>query len=236
MRALKIALPVAVVVAGVAVLQPSWVTEPTTRLVQHRTEFVEPAPFAFVLLNDELRVAAGDPFTVEVQTRGDDLPASVLLESNGGRFRMERVRHGVFRHTFPSVRTTTEFQFLANGWRSVAHVVRPYAIPTLAHMRVVATPPRYTELPTIDQRNQGDITVPEGTPIQWSLDLQDGDGVRMRLNDATLPVRNAAGTMFATEWVASQDATYWITPWAAEAVGDSLRPPHSRGSRRQPRH
>ena len=222
-RALKVALPVAVVVAGVAVLQPSWVTEPTTRLVQHRTEFVEPAPFAFVLLNDELRVAAGDPFTVEVQTRGDDLPASVLLESNGGRCRMERVRHGVFRHTFPSVRTTTEFQFLANGWRSEAHVVRPYAIPTLAHMRVVATPPRYTELPAIDQRNQGDITVPEGTPIQWSLDLQDGDGVRMHLNDAPLPVRKAAGTVFATEWVATQDATYWITPWASETVGDSLR-------------
>jgi hypothetical protein len=223
LRALKMALPVALIGTVLALWQPTWVTEPTTRLVQHRTEFVEPAPFEFVLLNDDLRVAAGDPFTLEVQTRGNDLPNSVVVETMGGRFRMERVRNHVYRYTLPSVRNSTEFQFLANGWRSAAYVVRPFSMPSLAELRLTATPPRYTGLPPIEQRNQGDITVPEGTPIQWSIHVQDGDGVEMRIGERAQSMRQAAGNVFATEWVASDDVTYWITPTGPEAKGDSIR-------------
>ena len=61
MKALRMALPVAVVVGALAWLKPNWVTEPATRIVQHRTEFVEPAPFRFELRNESLKVAAGDP-------------------------------------------------------------------------------------------------------------------------------------------------------------------------------
>ncbi|MDA0729302.1 MAG: DUF4175 family protein [Bacteroidetes bacterium] len=223
LRALKMALPVAVLGVGLGLWRPAWVTEPTTRLVQHRTEFVEPAPFEFVLLNDDLRVAAGDPFTIEVQTRGNDLPSSVVVETMGGRFRMERVRNHVYRYSLPSVRNSTEFHFLANGWRSSEYVVRPFAMPSLAELRLTATPPRYTGLPPIEQRNQGDLTVPEGTPIQWSIHIQDGDGVLMRIGERQQSIRQAAGNVFATEWVASEDVTYWITPTGPEAKGDSIR-------------
>ena len=54
---------------------------------------------------------------------------------------MERTRNHVFRFTFPSVRTSTPFQFLANGWRSEEHVATPFAMPNLAGLRVQATLP-----------------------------------------------------------------------------------------------
>jgi hypothetical protein len=222
-KALRVALPVALVVGALMWLRPSWVTEPAARIVQHRTEFVEPAPFEFRLRNTELRVAAGDPFTVEVEVVGDDLPSAVLVESMGGRFRMERVRGNVHRYTFPSVRTATEFRFLANGWRSTPHALLPYAMPSLAELRVVATPPSYTGLPALDQRNQGDLVVPEGTPVQWSIRVQDGNGLRLTLGDASLDVRPGAGGVHHANWVASNNTLYWVTPLGADAAGDSLR-------------
>ena len=222
-KALRIAAPVAALVAAVVWGRPQWVTEPASRIVQHRTEFVEPAPFEFQLRNTDLRVAAGDPLTVVVEVVGDDLPAVVLLEAMGGRFRMERSRGYVFQYTFPSVRTSTSFRFLANGWRSMEHVVAPYATPNLADLRVVATPPTYTQLPPIDQRNQGDLTVPEGTPIQWSVQVNDGTGLRLRLGEESLEVRQGAANVFHANWVASDNALYWLTPLSEEAIGDSLR-------------
>ena len=222
-RALRVAIPVALLIAAVLWLRPTWVTEPATRIVQHRTEFVEPAPFEFQLRNQDLRVAAGDALTVEVEVVGEELPSAVLVETMGGRFRMERARGHVFRYTFPSVRTSTPFQFLANGWRSVEHVATPYAMPNLADLRVVATPPSYTSLPAIDQRNQGDLTVPEGTPIQWSVKVKDGNGLRMRLGESPAEVRQGAAGVFHANWVASNNVIYWLTPTGEEAVGDSLR-------------
>ncbi|MCH1587887.1 MAG: hypothetical protein L7S02_01675, partial [Flavobacteriales bacterium] len=115
-RLLRWAVPAALVVGAIFWWQPGWVTEPATRIVQHRTEFVAPAPFQFVLQNTNLEVALGEPLTVEVVVEGNELPASVLLESEGGRFRMQRVRPHTFRDTFPAVRKGAGFMFLANGW------------------------------------------------------------------------------------------------------------------------
>jgi len=223
MKALRVALPVAVVVGALVWLKPHWVTEPATRIVQHRTEFVEPAPFRFELRNESLKVAAGDALTLEVEVIGDELPSAVMVESQGGRFRMERTRDQVFRYTFPSVRSSTPFRFLANGWRSDGFVAVPFAMPSLAELRVEATPPRYTGLPAIDQRNQGDLTVPEGTPIQWSIRVANGDGVTMRLADNPLAVRAGAANTYLANWVASSNTVYWVTPTGVEAMGDSLR-------------
>ena len=223
MKALRMALPVAVVVGAVVWLKPNWVTEPATRIVQHRTDFVEPAPFRFELRNESLKVAAGDALTLEVEVVGDELPSAVMVEAQGGRFRMERTRDHVFRYTFPSVRSSTPFRFLANGWRSDEFVAVPFAMPSLAELRVEATPPRYTGLPAIDQRNQGDLTVPEGTPIQWSIRVANGDGVTMRLADNPLDVRAGAANTYLANWVASSNTVYWVTPTGVEAMGDSLR-------------
>ena len=223
MKAMRMALPVAGVVGAVVWLKPTWVTEPATRIVQHRTEFVEPAPFRFELRNKSLKVAAGDALTLEVEVVGDELPSAVMVEAQGGRFRMERTLDQVFRYTFPSVRSSTPFRFLANGWRSDEYVAVPFAMPSLAELRVEATPPRYTGLPAIDQRNQGDLTVPEGTPIQWSIRVANGDGVTMRLADNPMEVRAGAASTFLANWVASSNTVYWITPTGVDAIGDSLR-------------
>ena len=222
-RLLRWAAPVALVVLAGIWMQPDWVTAPAARIVQHRTEFIEPAPFKFVLVNDRLDVPAGDAFVVNVETKGDDLPASVTLESGNGRFRMERVKPHVFRHTFPAVRSNIDFQFLANGWRSVNHTVTPFAVPVLASLRLQATPPPYTGLAKMDTRNQGDVTVPEGTPIQWTMQVSDADSIRFTWNDEALQTTRTTGKTFSTHAVATTNSTYWIAPVNAQLTGDSLR-------------
>ena len=222
-RMLRWAAPVAALVVAGMWVQPDWVTAPATRIVQHRTEFIEPAPFDFVLVNDRLEVPVGEAFVVTVETKGDDLPASVTLESGNGRFRMERVKPHVFRHTFPAVRSNIDFQFLANGWRSANQTVQPFAVPMLANLRVQATPPPYTGLPNVDTRNQGDVTVPEGTPIQWTIQVHDADSLRFTWNDEWLQTTRTTGNTFSAHAVATTNSTYWITPINAQLTGDSLR-------------
>ena len=202
--------------------QARLVTEPTTRLVQHRTDLSSPRPSNSTCQRIACR-GVGEALVLDLEVVGDDLPGSVTIETMGGRFRMERLGNGRFRHSFPSVRSALSFQFLANGWRSASYDVIPFAIPSIAHMNVVATPPAYTGAPQVDQDNQGDLTVPEGTPIQWTIRVQDGQGVSLRLNDDLLDVRALAGNTYATEHLASTNASYWIKPLGAGGVADSIR-------------
>ena len=222
-RLLRWAIPAALVVGAIVWWQPGWVTEPAGRIVQHRTEFVAPAPFRFVLQNPDLEVAIGEPLTVEVVMEGSQLPASVLLESEGGRFRMQRVRPHTFRHTFPSVRRKAVFRFLANGWASNDFLLQPFAVPMLAELNIEATPPSYTGLPRLVQRNQGDLTVPEGTPVEWTITVTDTDRLRMVLGEQPMNVRALGANVFRANCVASTNAVYWVTPSSDLAVGDSLR-------------
>ena len=223
LRVVRFAIPLALLASGVMWFRPDWVTEPANRLVQHRTEFVEPAPFEFVLVNDDLRVATGDPLTIEVKVVGRELPSAVLLESMGGRFRMEKFAGDRFRYSFPAVRNEMGFRFLANGWRSQAYTCVPYAVPALADFQVSATPPTYTKLPPIHLNSQGDLTVPEGTPIHWSVRVNDGQGLRMWMGHDSVPVRHGAANTFNASWVAAKNDVYWMTPWGSGVTGDSLR-------------
>ena len=85
-------------------------------------------------------------------------------------------------------------------------------MPNLAELRVQATPPSYTQHPPVDQRNQGDLTVPEGTPVQWTFKVSNGNGLRMRLADTPMDVRQGAANTFHANWVASSNTVYWTTP------------------------
>ena len=222
-RALKYALPVATVIGVLLWTQPEWVTQPISRLVNHNVEFVEPAPFRFQLITETLRVPSGEPLTLEVELIGDEFPKTVYLVTPEGQFRMEQTRPNAFQYTIPALRVATPFQFRANGWSSQEYRATPYSLPSLADLQINATPPRYTQLPQINQRNQGDLVVPEGTPIQWTVQILDGSGLRMTIGEDELATRSSVSGMHHADWVATDNAVYWVVPLGEGLVGDSLR-------------
>ena len=57
--------------------------------------------------------------------------------------------------------------------------------------------------------------------------------LRMRLNDAPLDVRAGAANTFHSNWVASKNTAYWLTPTGDGVTGDSLRHRIPRHPRRQ---
>ena len=75
----------------------------------------------------------------------------------------------------------------------------------------------------MDTRNQGDVTVPEGTPIQWTMQVHDTDSLRFAWNDEWLQTTRITGNTFSAHAVATTNSAYWITPINDQLTGDSLR-------------
>lgn len=224
-RYLKYAMPPLVVLLIVGLWKPSWVTEPTERLISHRQEFIAPPPFSFELINEDLSCAKNSSFTVEVKTVGEQIPALVHLETESGRYRMQpTATDGGFTYRFPVVRENFSFRFVSGKWRSEEFNLRALPVPALGGFTLQAETPRYTGRGIIQQENVGDLVVPEGTRLKWTLTPLDADEIQLRFGNEVIENQLTTGGRRTASHTAMQSQTYWIIPSnAALGAPDSLK-------------
>ena len=223
-RLIRYAIPPVLVVVFLFSWRPEWVQGPAERILSHRQDFIPPPPFAFQILNERLVVPAAQKFTIEAKTVGEESPKVVVLESQGQRYRMERSSSGVYRHTFPIVRETVDFELIAAGVRSPRYDLEVLPVPVLLSTEVQLTPPKYTGLPSQTLRNIGNLKAPEGTEIQWQFRSKDTEQLRLIFGDEPVnATRGAAGVFSANRQVVTSEA-YWVVP-ENRSVGsvDSVR-------------
>ena len=67
------------------VIYPHLITQSTTRLINYNKEFIPEAPFKFNLKNKSLTVMQHQDCTIEVEIRGDEIPAEAYINYKGSR-------------------------------------------------------------------------------------------------------------------------------------------------------
>ena len=221
---LRYAVPVLALAVVLVSWRPEWVKAPTNRIIAHRQDFMPPPPFYFEVANPVLSVPTMQAFTLNVTTIGDIQPDVAMIEVGENRYRMERVGDGQFRHTFPLVRESLEFQMSAAGVRSKPYYLTALPVPTLLGFEIEATPPSYTQLPEETWNDIGNLHLPEGTEIRWRIVSKDTDSLRFMLGTQSLAVVAGAAGNFVATTRAKTSTPYWIVP-TNRAVGslDSVR-------------
>lgn len=172
------ALPAAIIV-GILFVSPQFFTKPTTRLVQFRNEFAEEAPFSFVLENNSLQAFRNEDLVVEMTLRGHAVPEAVYLNVGGRRFKMDSrdLRH--YSYTFRKVQQDFDFTFEAAGYFSPSYAVDIVARPSLTGFEVTLQYPAYLNKPGESLKNTGNLTVPEGTVVEWQFSATETDAVSL---------------------------------------------------------
>src|SRR5690554_811124 len=85
-----------------------------TRVVQYDTAFEPPAPFAFIVMNDELHAIEGKAFKLQVRTDGTTVPENASILFNGETYYMQRNGPGLFEYTFQQPVEPVDCRFKAN--------------------------------------------------------------------------------------------------------------------------
>ena len=65
------------------------------RVVHYRTAFVPPAPFSFYVINQNLKVIQGKPFTLEIETKGKVTPSDVTIFYNNQSYFLQNQKNYV---------------------------------------------------------------------------------------------------------------------------------------------
>lgn len=146
------------------------------RVVNYRTAFVPPAPFSFHLVNTELKVIQGKPFTVEIETKGAVLPTDVTIFYNNQSYFLQN-QNGTFSYTFTDTKKNISFYVEANGIVSQNHELNVVKTPTVQNISIDLAYPNYIGKKNETINNTGTIIVPEGTKTTWNVRTNQTDSV-----------------------------------------------------------
>lgn len=214
-RYLRYALPPLLVLIVLLLAAPSLIKDPARRLIDHGTDFVPEAPFRF-LVNDTLVVPEQEDFELLVEVRGEVLPQQVELLAGGTRIPLVRQDAAHFTHRFRNVQGPIAFRLGAEGFTSEEHVLTTLPNPLLLDFALQLDYPAYLGRKNERVLNTGDVTVPAGTRITWSVNTRSADRLLLAFDDSTHVLLEQGDGRFTGQRRMLRPRSYQMTP----AIGE----------------
>jgi hypothetical protein len=210
--------------AGIFILiaAPNVLKEGSSRLLQPATPFEKPAPFQFLIDNQSLVAVRNADFTLTMHTTGDALPADMAIEIGDERVTMQSLPDHSFRYTFRNVTEAISFRFFAAGFYSRPHTLKVIQRPVLKSFAVSVSYPAYTGRKSETRNSLGDMIVPAGTTLSWSLVTGHTDAATIRFGAGAQVPLNGSSSSYNFHYRFINDTSYTITLFNNKAaVADS---------------
>ena len=165
---LKYALVPVLAFAAIMLISPGF-TKSSQRVVNFNKHFEKEAPFNFNLLNTELEVLQNDNFTIEVETQGKFKPAEVWIDIDGNLFKMKNEAGTKYTYLINNVNSNKQFAFIGDEVSSSDYELSVIPKASLLKLAAILNYPSHTGLKDEKLDNPGDLTLPEGTVIDWQF-------------------------------------------------------------------
>ena len=174
---LRYALPPLLLLLVLLVAAPSLITDSTNRIIRNNEEFERPAPFTFVLAEEDPSVVQYGDYQLIVETEGDVLPNDVLIQVGKIQYRMQKEEANRFTYQFKNVQESTDFSLTAGAVQSKDYELKVLLRPNLGSFSTALDYPAYTQRKDETLQNIGDLVVPVGTNIDWVFDAEHTDQI-----------------------------------------------------------
>lgn len=182
---LKYFLPLFSLFLLVGILNPSWFFDGTKRVLNFNQEFVAPAPFEFIMTSKNEAVE-GEDYLLEISLEGNELPNEVKIVSSSGTYNLEQKSKTKYSYKFSNINKDLSFYCQANGYKSEEFFVKVLFKPVIEDITLNVIYPRHTKLKPSRFDNTGNLTVPEGSRIDWSIKAKNLSKIDVLFKDSTL--------------------------------------------------
>lgn len=178
---LKYAIPPLALILLLLLVKPDILTQSSTRLVNYNKEFVEAAPFQFVVRNKSMNAFRNEDFPLSVGLTGNTIPESIYLVTDGTRLKLSP-SGPAYTYTFDNLQRDLHFHLEAAGFKSKEYTVSLIDRPAVLAFDVRLDFPAYLNKPTEQLANVGNLLIPEGTVVNWSFAVDHTDSLSLRFN------------------------------------------------------
>jgi len=203
---LKYLLPVVVVFTVIAVANPGLFLEGSNRVINFNQDFVAPAPFDFVLVSDN-EAKEGEDYLLEIRLEGNEIPNDLKIISNVGSYNLQQKSKTLFVHQFTNLSQDLNFYCEANGFNSSQFNVHVLLKPVIEDISLNVIYPRHTGMQPSRYDNSGDIAVPEGSTIEWSIKAKNLSRLDVNFKDTVFSLTSSLtnGYSFKRRFLSSEN-------------------------------
>jgi len=180
---LRFTLPPVLLLLILVFTAPSFITEPSARLIRHNTYFEKPAPFSIEILNPKLQAAQQEDFTLEVKINGNEIPENLEITYNNSRYRMNRESNVRYRYEFKNLQKDLIFRIVTENYSSRSYELSVLPKPIVLNFEVELSYPRYLRKENETMLNSGDLLIPYGTVVTWKFFTRDTRSILLRFKD-----------------------------------------------------
>jgi hypothetical protein len=203
-------------------LQPTFIIEPVTRIVQYETHFERPTPFTFHI-QSELNAFKNEDIEIVAEVKGSILPAVANIKVNSATFRMTQRETGVHRYTLRNLQSDTEFYIEAQGYVFGPFLVNVFEKPSFNHFQISVEHPEYTGLSDETFTNMGDLSVIHGSTIHYTFYTNTNSEIKFLKADDELDANTERDGLHTLSAVADNSFEYKVYAYnETHGFGDSL--------------
>nr|WP_217902848.1 DUF4175 family protein [Flavobacterium sp. J49] len=139
------------------------------RVVHFKQQFLPPAPFEFVVVNDNLQTEQNKDFLLKVKTVGKVFPENAMIFIGEESYFMESNKAGEFQFVIPKPSEDLEFHIEANDVSSHDYELKVVTVPSIANFEMVLNFPGYLNKKSEVIKGTGNAIIPEGTKVTWRM-------------------------------------------------------------------
>ncbi len=180
-RYLRYAMPPVIFLLAALLISPSLITGPSKRILHHSEVFERPAKFRVEVLNTSMQAIQQDDFSLKVKITGDEIPDQFFIETGAAKYRMDKSNAISYSYTFRNLQQNTRFVITADQYNSKEYLIKVLPKPIILSFDVQAAYPAYLGRKSETFANNGDLTVPEGTQLNWKFYTRDTRKLLFRL-------------------------------------------------------
>ena len=221
-RYLKYALPPILIVLVLLFAAPSLLKNSTGRLLEHRTLFAPKAPFEFEIMNDKMSVAEMGDFELKIKMSGDAVPSHVYLKVGEIRVRAIRSSNTEHTHVFRKVAETLEFTLEADGFTGGPYELSTLPSPSITQFEVHLEYPLYLNMEDRSTQNVGDLSIPTGTKVSWSIHSKNTDHIQIVFGDSSVTELDLRGDLATYQDRYLSSSSYSILPSNQYMTGEAI--------------
>ncbi|WP_281231300.1 DUF4175 family protein [Flavobacterium gelatinilyticum] len=148
------------------------ISQSFNRVVHFNASFLPPAPFKFVVLNDNLQTEQNKDFIVKVETEGNIVPENVMIHIGNESYFMESSQTGKFEFKIEKPTSDVAFSFEGNSVSSNEYELKVITVPSIANFEMILNFPSYLKKKSETIQGTGNAIVPEGTTVTWRMNTQ----------------------------------------------------------------
>ena len=182
-------LPLLIIFGLFAAGKAEVITKSFSRISDYNTTYLKPAPFQFVIQNNHLKAREGESFKLQVRTVGDYNPENVQIVLDGNENFMKQTAPGVFEYLIQGISEDIDFSLSSNEVYSEEYKIEVIRVPKLLNFEMGLDYPSYTGLNDEKLSGTGNITVPEGTIINWNFNTRNTEIINFKMPDSAIQVR-----------------------------------------------